>query len=151
MGRKFFRRLENPVLVTLPAAILFRIFFLPGAMDGIRFFVQPDWNKLLHIQTWYKVVVDALMSSIISFGTIGLSVAYNPFKRGAFRDALIVSVLDSSAALLIGLAVFALCGNLAYTTGSSLPDLLFGGSEIIPNVYSPLVARFSSVPVVLWG
>ncbi len=61
MGRKFFRRLENPVLVTLPAAILFRIFFLPGAMDGIRFFVQPDWNKLLHIQVRPKISTETIL------------------------------------------------------------------------------------------
>ena len=44
--------------------LLLRGLFLPGALDGIIYYLKPDWEKLTRVQVWIKLI--GKMRNIIS-------------------------------------------------------------------------------------
>ncbi|CAG0907930.1 unnamed protein product, partial [Cyprideis torosa] len=84
------------VLVTL----LIQGLTLPGAIDGVIFFVKPQWEKLLHAEVWYAAVTQAFFSLSVSFGVLIMFASYNPFQHNVYRDAMVVSVMDTLTSLL---------------------------------------------------
>lgn len=43
--------------------------------------------------------------------------SYNRFDHNIYRDALIVTSMDTFTSLIAGFAIFGILGNLAHTTG----------------------------------
>ena len=73
------------VLITL----LIRGLTLPGAADGILFYITPKWSELLNMKVWYAAVTQSFFSLSTGFGALITYSSYNDFKHNSYRDALI--------------------------------------------------------------
>jgi hypothetical protein len=56
--------------------LLLRGLFLPGALDGIVYYLKPNWEKLTSVQVWIKLI--GKMRNIISVIRVNL----NNFRFG---------------------------------------------------------------------
>ncbi|MBS1371877.1 MAG: sodium-dependent transporter [Lentisphaeria bacterium] len=94
-----------PLLLFLLIAVIIRGVTLPGAREGIRFFLNPDFSKLSTMG-----VLEALGHAFYSLSLgMGITITYGSYLRkdeNIFSTALWVVVLDTAAALLGGLAIF---------------------------------------------
>ena len=94
-----------PLLLFLLLAVIVRGVTLPGAREGIRFFLNPDFSKLSTAG-----VLEALGHAFYSLSlAMGITITYGSYLRkdeNIFSTAVWVVALDTAAALLGGLAIF---------------------------------------------
>jgi len=130
------------VLITL----LIRGVTLDGAIDGIIYFIKPQWEKLLLPEVWYAAVTQCFFSLSIGFGPIIMFSSYNPFKHNIYRDATIVSFMDTFTSLLAGVTIFSILGNLAHESGTDIQTVVKGGTGLAFVSYPETIAKFDVVP-----
>lgn len=94
-----------PLLFLLLVILCVASLSLPGAMEGVKFFVMPDFGKIT-----LNVVVDALGQAFFSL-SLGMGIlvtyaAYYPKDTKLGRTAVTVSMLDFMMAFIMGLIIF---------------------------------------------
>ncbi|XP_057381028.1 sodium-dependent nutrient amino acid transporter 1-like isoform X2 [Daphnia carinata] len=130
------------VLITL----LIRGVTLEGAVDGILFFITPQWDKILTPQVWYAAVTQCFFSLSVGFGPIIMNASYNGFRHRIYRDATIVSFMDTFTSLLAGVTIFSILGNLAHESGKPIETVVQGGTGLAFISYPEAIAKFDVVP-----
>lgn len=58
---------------------------LPGSLNGIIYFLKPQWSKLLKSRVWYAAVTQVFFSLAICFGNIIMYSSYNRFSHNIYR------------------------------------------------------------------
>ena len=64
-------------------AFLFAVYtagFLDGAVDGVEFLFNPEWDKLFDLNIWAKAASQILFSLSVGFGSQLVLSSYNSFK-----------------------------------------------------------------------
>jgi len=132
------------VLITL----LVRGLTLPGAMDGILFYITPKWSELLNLKVWYAAVTQSFFSLSTGFGSLITYSSYNQFRHNSYRDALIISIADTLTSLLAGFVIFSILGNLASELGVPVADVVDSGPGLAFVSYPTALAKFDFLPQV---
>ncbi|KAJ8957365.1 hypothetical protein NQ318_004844, partial [Aromia moschata] len=128
-------------------SLLIRAVTLEGAGQGILYFVQPKWEKLLSAKVWYSAVTQCFFSLNIGFGSVTMYASYNTFRHNVYRDAMVVTTLDTCTSFLAGLIIFGILGNLAYKMQVNVSDVVkSGGTGLAFISYPEAIARFEAVP-----
>ena len=73
-----------------------------SAMEGIKYYITPQWSELLNIKVWYAAVTQSFFSLSVGFGALFTYSSYNGFRHNVYRDALIISFTDTFTSLLAG-------------------------------------------------
>lgn len=97
--------------------LLIRSATLDGASSGILFFLTPQWDKLLELNVWYAAVTQVFFSLSVCTGAIIMFSSYNDFRQNIYRDAMIVTTLDTFTSLMSGITIFGILGSLAKELG----------------------------------
>uniref|UniRef100_A0A3P8WF38 Transporter n=1 Tax=Cynoglossus semilaevis TaxID=244447 RepID=A0A3P8WF38_CYNSE len=87
-------------------ALLINNVQLPGALDGITFFIVPDWKKLLVVEVWVNAAAQIFNSIGIGFGSLMAMSSYNSFHNNIIKDTLSISVINSFTSILAGFVIF---------------------------------------------
>lgn len=132
------------VLITL----LVRGLTLPGAVDGILFYITPKWSELLNLKVWYAAVTQSFFSLSTGFGALITYSSYNQFRHNSYRDALIISIADTLTSLLAGFVIFSILGNLASELGVPVADVVDSGPGLAFVSYPTALAKFDFLPQV---
>ncbi|XP_055937733.1 sodium-dependent nutrient amino acid transporter 1-like [Argiope bruennichi] len=85
-----------------------------GSLEGIKFFFKPELSKLKEITVWYRACEQSFFSLAIGYGNIVMIASYNKFTNNVYRDAIIISLLDTFTNVLAGSVIFAVLGTLAF-------------------------------------
>ncbi|PZC86412.1 hypothetical protein B5X24_HaOG209131 [Helicoverpa armigera] len=104
--------------------LLITTVILPGAGDGILFFLTPQWDKLIELDVWYAAVTQVFFSLSVCTGAIIMFSSYNGFRQNVYRDAMIVTTLDTFTSLLSGITIFGILGNLAVELNQEVKDVI---------------------------
>ncbi|XP_008552116.1 sodium-dependent nutrient amino acid transporter 1 [Microplitis demolitor] len=130
-------------------ALFGRSVTLEGAIDGIIYFLRPDWNKMTDPQVWYAAVTQSFFSLGVCFGGVVMYASYNKFDHNVTRDCMIVSTLDLFTSLIAGSTIFGILGNLAFKLGTDdFNSVVRSGSGLAFISYPEALAQFSVVPSV---
>lgn len=106
--RKGIEKMSNvlmPLLFVLMLIFCAVSLMLPGAVEGVAFFLKPDFSKINSM-----VVINALGQAFFSL-SLGMGIlvtyaAYYPADTRLCRTAVSVSALDFLMALIMGLIIF---------------------------------------------
>ncbi|KAL4223921.1 hypothetical protein ACF0H5_017383 [Mactra antiquata] len=128
------------VLVTL----LIRGVTLPGAINGIKYFIVPRWELLLDANVWVNAAAQTFNSLGIAFGGIITMSSYNKRSNKIIKDVLIIGVVDAVTCLLAGFAIFSILGYLAHNQGKDVLDVIKEGPGLVFVIYPE---AFTSMPV----
>lgn len=119
--QKGIERLSNfamPLLFVILLALVAVSLSLPGAIDGVHYFLNPDFSKVTP-----SVVVSALGQAFFSLSLgMGILITYSgyfPSGTRLIRTAGIVSGLDLLVAVMMGLLIFPAVASFGLT-GESL-------------------------------
>lgn len=136
-----------------PYFILFALLInnvqLPGAKNGILYFVTPVWNKLFEVKVWVNAAAQVFNSIGIAFGSMISMASYNKFNNNILRDALIVSITNSFTSILAGFVIFSAIGYMAHTHNLPVENIATDGPGLVFVVYPEVL---STMPVFqLWA
>ncbi|KAJ8730101.1 hypothetical protein PYW07_017139 [Mythimna separata] len=117
--------------------LLITTVILPGAGDGILFFLTPQWDKLIELDVWYAAVTQVFFSLSVCTGAIIMFSSYNGFRQNVYRDAMIVTTLDTFTSLLSGITIFGILGNLAYELDQDVSGVIGSGGTGLAFISYP--------------
>lgn len=115
--------------------LVIRSVTLDGAIEGIKFYLVPDFNKM--IEAGFGEALVAAMGQ--AFFTLGLGIgsmaifgSYIDKNRSLMGEAVNIAVLDTIVAVLAGLIIFPACFAFGVDAGSG-PPLVF---ITLPNIFN---------------
>ncbi|XP_022661664.1 sodium-dependent proline transporter-like isoform X2 [Varroa destructor] len=112
-----------------------------GAMQGVFYFITPDFKKLLTVEVWQAAAGQMFFSLGVSGGGLIMYSSYNRFGNDVFRDAMIVSVLDTVTSIIAGLVIFSVLGAMAHELNVKVEDVVQGGPGLAFVAYPEALAR----------
>ncbi|KAH8401044.1 hypothetical protein KR009_002608 [Drosophila setifemur] len=127
--------------------LLVRAVTLPGAWQGIKYFLEPQWSQLLNPHVWYAAITQMFFSLAICFGTLVMYASFNDFHKNVHKDVIIITTIDSLTSILAGCIIFGILGNLAYETNTSdISQVVKGGAGLAFISYPEAIAKFNYLP-----
>lgn len=106
--QKGIERLSNiamPVLFIILVILLGVSLSLPGAMDGVSFFLKPDFSKV-STTTFISAIGQAFFSLSLGMGVLITYASYFPKSTKLTKTAFTVSMLDLFVSVMMGLIIF---------------------------------------------
>ncbi|XP_005093279.1 sodium- and chloride-dependent glycine transporter 1 [Aplysia californica] len=141
------------VTATLPYLLLVVLLIkgatLPGAMDGVIFYLKPDFSKLGNLQTWVEASVQVFYSLGPVWGGLITMASYNKFNNNCLRDAVILSFVCEGTSVFAGFAIFTILGHMAHNLKVPVANFSDTGPGLAFVVY-PEAISYLPVPQ-LWG
>ncbi|WP_294515492.1 sodium-dependent transporter [uncultured Intestinimonas sp.] len=132
--------------------IAVRVAFLPGAVEGYRYLLEPDWSYLLKFETWVMAMGQAFFSLSINGAGMLIYGSYMKKSENIIRQSVMTAILDTMAALLSGFAILPAVFAFGIAPNSG-PSLMF---ITIPRVFQQMpggrvLALFFFVSVLFAG
>jgi len=100
---------------------------LPGAMEGLARYLQPDFSRLADVKTWADALSQAFFSLSLGFGIMVAYASYLPRRADVTRNACLAGGLDTLIAFAAGLVVFGVLGYMVQQTGTPFEDVVQHG------------------------
>ncbi|XP_076014983.1 sodium- and chloride-dependent betaine transporter-like isoform X2 [Genypterus blacodes] len=123
---------------------------LPGAWEGIKYYLIPDWSKLASASVWRDAGTQVFFSYAVCQGVLTALGSYNKYNNNCYRDCVMLCCLNSATSVFAGFAVFSALGFMAHELGTSVDEVALGGPGLAfiayPRVLSMLPgSRFWAV------
>ncbi|MBU0708114.1 sodium-dependent transporter [Patescibacteria group bacterium] len=142
------------IMVTVPVPVLILVVFfirgmtLPGAIDGLKYFLTPDFNALLNPKVWLQAYGQVFFSLSIGFGVMIAYASFLPKKADIVNSAFMTSLADAGISFLAGLAVFTTLGYLAQQVGKPVTEVLGGGPGLAFVTYPTIINHLPFAPAL---
>lgn len=125
------------LLLALMIILVVRSVTLPGAEEGLKFYLLPDFDRVKEAGVM-EVVSAAMGQSFftlsLGIGAIAIFGSYIDRKRSLTGEAVCVTVLDTCVALISGLIIFPASFAFGVNPGSG-PSLIF---ITLPNIFNSM-------------
>jgi len=124
------KAVSKVVLLTVPLPwimlliLTFRGLTLPGAGQGLAFFLEPNWSELLKPETWRWAFGQMFFSMSLAFGVMITYASFLHRKSDINNNATIIGLADMGTSFIAGIAIFATLGGMSYATqlaGNPIP------------------------------
>ncbi|KAG8230316.1 hypothetical protein J437_LFUL000586 [Ladona fulva] len=130
---------------TFPYLILFILLVTglvqDGALAGVLYFVTPSWERLLDVQVWQAAAGQMFFSLSVSMGGLIMYSSYNDFHNNVYRDALVVSVLDTITSIISGMVTFSILGAMAHDLDVPIEQVVKEGPGLAFVAYPEALLR----------
>lgn len=121
---------------------------MPGAVEGIQFYLIPDWSALSNPSVWGAAFGQVCYSMSILFA---IMISYGSFlhkKSNVVKDSMIIGGADLIISMLAGLVVFTALGFLSSQSGTPIQELEFQGVMLAFVTYPQALSNFPGGQVV---
>ena len=125
-------------LLVIMLGLALKAVSLPGGMEGISFYLAPDWQRAVDAGIW-SLLNDAMNQA---FFTLGLGIgsmcifgSYLSKENSITQESLVIVCLDTFVALMCGFIIFPACFAFNMEPGAG-PGLVF---ITLPNVFNEMV------------
>lgn len=108
-------------------ALLIRGLTLDGAMDGIVYYISPDFHKLLQPHVWSAAASQIFYSMGAAWGVLITMSSYNKFNNNVLSDTAIVPAVNYATSVFAGFCVFSILGFMAKQSGKKVEDVVASG------------------------
>ena len=125
-----------PALIALLLLLAARAATLPGASEGLTYYLSPDFSRLFDASLYRAALGQAFFSLSLGMGAMLTYGSYLEKRQGIAGSATWVVVLDTSIALLAGFIIFPAGFSIeGFDPTSSGPGLIF---TVLPRLFSTL-------------
>lgn len=131
-------------LLALIVALAVHSLLLPGAGEGVRFFLVPDFKAMADQgvgNVIFAAMSQAFFTLSIGIGSMAICGSYKEKTAALAGDALSVTVLDTFVALMAGLIILPACFSFGIEPDAG-PSLIF---ITLPNIFKQMAGGR------LWG
>lgn len=121
-------------LLVLIAVLAVNSLMLEGGMEGVSFYLKPDFNKMKEVGI-INVIVAAMNQSFftlsLGIGSMAIFGSYMTKERTLLGESIQIVALDTFVAIAAGLIIFPACSAFGVETTAG-PGLIF---VTLPNVF----------------
>ncbi|XP_069134473.1 sodium- and chloride-dependent glycine transporter 1-like [Argopecten irradians] len=134
--------------VVLVILIWVRALFLPGATEGMLYFITPDFTKLGNIEVWIEAAFMTFYTLGPGWGGLMMMGCHNHFRTNCLRAAVSTTVATLLYGLLNGLVVFSVLGVMASEANVPITDAVTSGGFSIGFIAYPKALSYFPLPQV---
>jgi NSS family neurotransmitter:Na+ symporter len=112
-----------PLPTILIIILTIRGLTLPGSIEGLSYYLTPNFSKLLDGNVWIAAYAQVFFSLGVAQG---IMITYSSFlkkKSDLTNNAFIISLADAGTSFLTGFTVFSIVGYLAISQGIGITEL----------------------------
>ncbi|XP_056297175.1 sodium- and chloride-dependent GABA transporter 2-like [Pseudoliparis swirei] len=120
--------------------LLIRGLTLPGALQGVVYYLLPDPSRLTDPQVWMEAGAQILFSYSLGVGSLTVLGSYNPYNNNCYKDCLWLCLLNSGTSIVAGFAVFSVLGFMAHEQGVPIAEVAESGPGLAFIAYPQAVA-----------
>lgn len=127
-------------LLVVMVVLAVRAVTLPGAAEGIAFYLMPDFGKLAAggaggvLEAVYAAMGQAFFTLSLGVGAMTIFGSYIGKDRSLMGESLRIGALDTGVAIVAGLIIFPACFAFGVEPGSG-PGLVF---VTLPSVFEQM-------------
>ncbi|KAM9388120.1 LOW QUALITY PROTEIN: sodium- and chloride-dependent betaine transporter-like [Phaethornis superciliosus] len=119
--------------------LLVRGVTLPGAAEGIIFYLKPDISRLAGPQVWMDAGTQILFSYAICQGCLTALGSYNKYSNNCYRDCIMLCFLNSATSFTAGFAIFSVLGFMGQEQGIPIAEVAESGPGLAFIAYPTAV------------
>lgn len=123
-------------LLALLVVLAVKSLTLPGAAEGLAFYLKPDWGRFMEhpLKSIFAAMGQAFFTLSLGIGSMTICASYVGEKHSLVKESVVIICIDTFVAFIAGLVIFPACAtySVAYTSG---PGLIF---EALPKVFSQM-------------
>ncbi|XP_016322709.1 sodium- and chloride-dependent GABA transporter 2-like [Sinocyclocheilus anshuiensis] len=119
--------------------LLLRGVTLPGAVNGIHYYMYPDLTRLADPQVWMDAGTQIFYSYAICLGYLSSLGSYNQYNNNCYRDSFYLCLLNSGTSFLGGFVIFSVLGHMAQEQGVDISLVAESGPGLVFIVYPQAV------------
>ncbi|XP_022103092.1 sodium- and chloride-dependent glycine transporter 1-like [Acanthaster planci] len=127
--------------------LLIRGATLPGSLDGVIYYIKPEFNKLLNARVWKDAAVQIFYSLGPAWGGLHTLASYNKFDNNFKRDGIIIAFTNCGTSVFAGFAIFSVIGFMAHDSGLPIDKVADTGPGLAFVAYPEALARMPAAPV----
>ena len=124
-------------LFVIMIVLVVRAVTLPGASEGLKFYLLPDFKKMKDAGIFEVVSAamgQAFFTLSIGIGSMAIFGSYIDKDRALLGESLNILTLDTLVAILSGLIIFPACFSFGVSADSG-PNLVF---ITLPNIFNSM-------------
>jgi len=132
----------------LLVVLLIRGLTLPGAVDGLNYYLAPDWGALANADLWFGAF--SQIAFTLSLGMAGMF-AYGSFvakKADINNNAFITSFSNCATSFFAGFAVFSVVGFIMQALGVAVGDVSASGLGLAFVTYPTAISMMPALAAV---
>uniref|UniRef100_A0A4W3I065 Solute carrier family 6 member 9 n=1 Tax=Callorhinchus milii TaxID=7868 RepID=A0A4W3I065_CALMI len=112
---------------TFPYVVLTILFIrgitLDGAVNGIKYYLTPQWDKILDAKVWGDAASQIFYSLGCAWGGLITMASYNKFHNNCYRDSIIISITNCATSVYAGFVIFSILGFMASHLGVEVSEV----------------------------
>ena len=140
------------ILLAVMVVLAVRAVSLPGAAEGLEFYLKPDFNKLVENgigEAVFAAMGQAFFTLSVGMGSMAIFGSYLNKDRSLMGESVNITILDTCVAFIAGLIIFPACFAFGVNPDSG-PSLIF---VTLPNIFNqmPLGQLWGSLFFVFMG
>ncbi|KAF7627132.1 hypothetical protein Mgra_00009598 [Meloidogyne graminicola] len=120
--------------------LLIRGVTLPGANEGIKYYLKPNLEMLWNPSVWQDAATQVFFSLGPGFGVLMAYSSYNQFNNNVYFDALLTSTINCATSFLSGFVIFSVLGYMSCKSGKPIHEVAQEGPGLVFVVYPEALA-----------
>ncbi|OPX17520.1 sodium-dependent transporter [candidate division WOR-3 bacterium 4484_100] len=113
---------------------------LPGAIEGLKFYLTPKFSALLDYKVWLAAYSQVFFSLTIGFGVQITYASFLPRDSDVVNNAFLVSFANNATSFVGGFAVFSTLGYYAQQTGLPVSEVVKSGPHLAFVTYPTIIS-----------
>ncbi len=120
-------KIMMPLLFIMVVALIGRMAFLPGAMDGLNYLFQPDFSKIMDPKVWSAAYGQIFFTLSVGFAIMLAYSSYLPEKSDINNNAVMTVLINCGFSIVAGILIFSILGYMAQEQGKELTEVVSAG------------------------
>ncbi|MBC8278430.1 MAG: sodium-dependent transporter [FCB group bacterium] len=146
-------RVGKVVMITVPLPVILMVILfirgitLPGAIDGLAYYLTPDFTKLLDPNIWLAAYGQVFFSVGLGWGILIAYASYREKNAEIVNSSFMLALSDCGFSFFAGMAVFSILGYLAVITGKPVSDVATAGFGLAFVAYPTAISQLPFLQV----
>ncbi len=147
--------LGKVVMITMPlpfiliVILMIRGLTLPGAAEGLNFYLRPDFAALANPQVWLAAYGQVFFTLSLAMGILIAYASYLPKDADISNNAFMTSTADAFTAFVSGIAVFSVTGYMAGQLNVPVNEVVASGVGLAFVAYPEAISLMPVAPALI--